>query len=74
MADAKSYIVTVLPDGECITEGEITYCWTCRHWQRNDGTFPDFDEKEWHKCELFNMVMPQYHYCGCGFPIPTGEE
>ena len=30
--------------------GELVRCKDCEHWDRNDGMFKDFDEREWHHC------------------------
>lgn len=52
----------------------VIRCKDCKKWKRNDGTFPDFDGKEWHKCEALEQyrhvdtcdipVMPAWFYCG----------
>ena len=54
--------------------GELIRCKDCKRWKRNDGTFPDFDGKEWHECDALyeyrNMhtserpVTPAWFYCG----------
>ena len=50
----KTYIVKVLDDGECITEGELIRCKDCRHW--------DCDDSESYCLELgiFNTDMNSY--------------
>lgn len=54
--------------------GELIRCKDCKKWMRNDGTYPDFDGKEWHKCEALEQyrhveicdtpVTPTWFYCG----------
>lgn len=54
---------------------EIIYCNNCKHWNREDGAFADFDGKEWHQCKQLDAFLsasgdppmtPGYFYCGNG--------
>ena len=68
--------VTWREDREAQARGmkELIRCQYCKKWKRNDGTFPDFDGDEWHKCEALEQyrhaetcdtpVTPAWFYCG----------
>ncbi len=51
---------------------KVKHCKECKHWDTEDGTFPDIDGNEWHQCEIWrdktnfsdDCVTPQWHYCG----------
>ena len=63
-------------DREATARGwdELVRCKDCKRWKRNDGTFPDFDGKEWHTCEALDEFRhrytskkpeaPAWFYCG----------
>lgn len=38
----KTYIVKVLDDGECITEGELIRCRDCKYWN-GSGKYCDYE-------------------------------
>lgn len=55
--------------------GELIRCKDCKKWKRNDGSFPDFDGKEWHGCKALETFThkiwndrepktPSWFYCG----------
>lgn len=54
---------------------EVVYCWKCKHWDRDDKVFCDFDGKQWHGCKMLYCftsasgeppMTPDYFYCGDG--------
>lgn len=69
-------IVTMIDNhiAEYYPQRKLIRCKDCKKWKRNDGTFPDFDGKEWHKCEALKQyrhvetcdtpVTPSWFYCG----------
>lgn len=49
----KTYIVKVLYDGECITEGELIRCKDCKYWLPHSQFGFDKDNDEYYDyCEL----------------------
>ena len=49
----KTYIVKVLDDGECITEGELIRCKDCKYWLPHSQFGFDEDNEEFYDyCEL----------------------
>ena len=54
---------------------EVILCKDCKHWDRYDKVFCDFDGKEWHGCKMLDCftsasgdppMTPEYFYCGDG--------
>lgn len=41
----------------------VIRCKDCTKWDRNDGTFKDFDGKEWHNCKTLCFRTMAYFYC-----------
>lgn len=42
---------------------ELIRCKDCTKWDRHDGTFKDFDGKEWHNCKTLCFRTMAYFYC-----------
>ena len=66
----SEYIISIpddLKDFDEVFVGDVrkgkrlTRCNDCEHWNRQDGTFPDFDGKEWHKCKLLESFKDKDH-------------
>ena len=56
---------------------EVILCKDCKHWDREDGTFPDFDGKEWHACKClncFNAASGETPCTPAGFYCANGER
>lgn len=49
-----------------LPETEIIACHKCIHWDKEDGMFPDFDDKQWHHCKWLEIDTPEYFYCEQG--------
>lgn len=67
----KHWEEAALADGKDVEE--VTRCKDCKFWNRHDGTFPDFDGKEWHECKQLypftsasgdSAITPSWFYCG----------
>ncbi|MBR2844664.1 MAG: hypothetical protein IKF00_05575 [Solobacterium sp.] len=41
----------------------VTRCKDCKRWNRNDGMFKDFDEREWHHCPHLGIDTDGYFSC-----------
>ena len=41
----------------------VIRCKDCKHWNRNDGMFKDFDGREWHHCPHLGIDTDGYFSC-----------
>lgn len=41
----------------------VIRCKDCKRWNRNDGMFKDFDEREWHHCPHLGIDTDGYFSC-----------
>lgn len=74
----REYIVPLSDDeafyGFKDVAAPLIRCKDCKKWKRTDGTFPDLDGTEWHKCEALEQyrhaetcdtpLTPAWFYCG----------
>lgn len=41
----------------------VIRCKDCKRWNRTDGMFKDFDEREWHHCPHLGIDTDGYFSC-----------
>ena len=53
----------ILSNAPTVDAMPVTWCKDCKHWERNDGMFKDFDEREWHHCPHLGIDTDGYFSC-----------
>jgi hypothetical protein len=56
-------IDAIIYDTPTVDAVPVIRCKDCKHWDRNDGMFKDFDGRQWHHCPHLGIDTDGYFSC-----------